>query len=413
PYVTFDELSLGLNPQHVVGRVIRSWEVRSENNRHQFIGISMVMLDEKKSTIHYFIPSPLAQKHLSTLREGTIFQLGGFEVKPCTTHHKITDHPFVIKFLDQTTFVDFPTNWIKIGKDKFRIHTHDHLLAFANTNLALPDILEDVIVSLSLWGLAASRFRSLLYAPIQVTPIVLVTDVNPTILDGFDVGLNPTFTVTDITSKVHKKETITIGKLCEFTGFPIKQDTDFICQATIVDVLSTYGWNHMTCTACVGELQAHENSLLCVQCQLSNPYRDDRFHVAFAILDGSYVATFLVSDKELRNLLPPHKFEELRGKVKEEIFPDLINSIDDLLGNTLIFHIKVTAYNHSAKNRSFTVAKISNDMGHVQPNFSTVTIRQNEVAGTTNYKFDNCTGAGGSSFTIPAFNTTTHKKHYT
>ncbi|CAH2035871.1 unnamed protein product [Thlaspi arvense] len=363
PYVTFDELSLGLNPQHVVGRVIRSWEVRSENNRDQFIGISMVMLDEKESTIYCFISSPLPQKQLSTLREGTIFQLGGFEVKPCTTHHKITDHPFVIKFLDQTTFVDFPTNWIKIGKDKFRVHTHDHLLAFANTNLALP-------------------------------------------------GLNPTFTVTDITSKVHKKETITIGELCEFTGFPITQDADFICQATIVDVLSTYGWNHMTCIACVGELQAHENSLLCVQCQLSNPYRDDRFHVAFAILDRSDVATFLVSDKELRNLLPPHKFEELRGKVKEEIFPDLINSLDDL-GNTLIFHIKVTAYNHSAKNRSFTVAKITNDMGHVQPNFSTVTIRQNEAAGTTNYKFDNCTGARGSSFTIPAFNTTTHKKHYT
>ncbi|EFH52814.1 hypothetical protein ARALYDRAFT_907566 [Arabidopsis lyrata subsp. lyrata] len=169
------------------------------------------------SATHCFIPASLAEKYNGIFKEGIILQIQGFEVRPCTKHNKITDHPFVIKFNNETTLIVEKESWLKIAKEKFRVHNHAHLVGFANTNLALPDVVgkiisiqgsnlcdptstnqivvnlwlqPNVIVSLSLWAKTASRLRAILSGPISLTSVVLVTAVNPTILDGTTIFPN-------------------------------------------------------------------------------------------------------------------------------------------------------------------------------------------------------------------------------
>ncbi|ESQ43570.1 hypothetical protein EUTSA_v10015887mg, partial [Eutrema salsugineum] len=211
PYVVFKDLCLGVKEQHVVGRMLKFWIIRDETNHEDFKGISFLLLAEKNTTIHCFIPQKLVEQFYADLREGKIFQILNFEVQGCTKHHKVTNHLLVINFIDNTSLVDVNNTWLSIAKYKFRIKSPEHLLAFANTNIALPDVvgeittvegtnlhnststdrvlvrlnlLPNVTISLSLWGDTASRFRGLLNTSSEVKSVALVTVFNPTLLEG-------------------------------------------------------------------------------------------------------------------------------------------------------------------------------------------------------------------------------------
>jgi len=50
-YVAFNDLQLGTYVQHVIGHIVRMWEVHTEirtaNDRDVFLGNSLLLLDEK------------------------------------------------------------------------------------------------------------------------------------------------------------------------------------------------------------------------------------------------------------------------------------------------------------------------------------------------------------------------------
>ena len=54
--------------------------------------------------------------------------------------YKITDHPFVIRFIPQTTIDEVVANAPIINVEKFMIRKFDPLQALANTNLELPGL---------------------------------------------------------------------------------------------------------------------------------------------------------------------------------------------------------------------------------------------------------------------------------
>ena len=54
--------------------------------------------------------------------------------------YKITDHPFVIRFIPQTTIDEVVANAPVINVEKFMIRKFDPLQALANTNLELPGL---------------------------------------------------------------------------------------------------------------------------------------------------------------------------------------------------------------------------------------------------------------------------------
>ncbi|EFH40283.1 predicted protein [Arabidopsis lyrata subsp. lyrata] len=265
------------------------------------------------------------------------------EIRTVTDRHVFLGHSLLL--LDE-----------KIAKEKFRVHNHAHLVGLANTNLALPAVNPTILDALHagtlfLDGTIYTRF----FFNQHIAPISKFTN-----------WINQTFTIIDVAANTPKMETTCIAKLCEFTSKRVQHDAYFLCQATVVDVLSTYGWNNMTCTTCLGTLEPHQNSLLCSNCQDTNVYKNDRFHVALAVLDGSDIATFIVSSYDLMHLICRISYEKLHTKVNETIFPDLSTYMDDLIGNHFLFEIKITAFNFSEVNRSFTVARIPNFPGHAQ-----------------------------------------------
>ncbi|XP_006415357.2 uncharacterized protein LOC18991950 [Eutrema salsugineum] len=217
-YVTFDDLRLGRSSQEIVGRLLRFWDAKNIKKDGEFMGIVLLLLDEKNSVIHGFIPAVRASQYHQQLREGLIVKLTDFEVGRCTNLYKITDHPFVIRFLPGTTISDVSDVGRSIAKEKFMLRKLDHLQALANTNLELPDVVghirfvqgsnlrdasstqrlvvrfqidSSVTVSLSLWDDTAATFRAHLSSKNKLSSVMLVTTVNPKLFGG-NLFLNST-----------------------------------------------------------------------------------------------------------------------------------------------------------------------------------------------------------------------------
>ncbi|KFK39717.1 hypothetical protein AALP_AA3G279600 [Arabis alpina] len=76
-YVTFDDLRLGRSSQQIVGRLLRFWDARNIKKDGQFLGIVLLLQNEKSSTIHGFIPAARANDYRDVLHEGLIFKANG------------------------------------------------------------------------------------------------------------------------------------------------------------------------------------------------------------------------------------------------------------------------------------------------------------------------------------------------
>ncbi|KAG2289358.1 hypothetical protein Bca52824_048962 [Brassica carinata] len=55
----FDDLHLDRSTQFVVARLLRFWDFRNIKKQGEFMGITLLFLDEQNSVIHGFIPPPL------------------------------------------------------------------------------------------------------------------------------------------------------------------------------------------------------------------------------------------------------------------------------------------------------------------------------------------------------------------
>ncbi|KAL0774904.1 hypothetical protein Bca101_040056 [Brassica carinata] len=63
----------------------------------------VLFLDEKvNSVIHGFTPVGRANHYMPSLKAGSIVKVDRFEVSRCSSMYKITDHPFLIRFISLT-----------------------------------------------------------------------------------------------------------------------------------------------------------------------------------------------------------------------------------------------------------------------------------------------------------------------
>ncbi|XP_048627592.1 uncharacterized protein LOC125596554 isoform X2 [Brassica napus] len=139
-YSTFESLRLGRAAQSVVARLIRFWDSRNINKNGEFMGITILLLDELDSVIHGFIPANRASHYRNDLKTGSIVKLDRFEVARVAHMYKITEHQFLIRFIASTLQTDAPV----IKFDKFMVRHYDHLQVLANTNLELPDVVGEI-----------------------------------------------------------------------------------------------------------------------------------------------------------------------------------------------------------------------------------------------------------------------------
>ncbi|KAF2611874.1 hypothetical protein F2Q70_00011897 [Brassica cretica] len=217
-YSTFNSLRLGRSAQSVVGRLIRFWDTHNFNKNGDFMGITILLLDEQDSVINGFIPANLTSQLRSSLKAGSIVRLDGFEVDRIPHMYKITEHQFVIRFISSTRIDEVFADGPVIKSDKFMVRRIDHLQVLANTNLKLSDVVGEirsvkgsdlqnnaatsrivvrlliemtVTVNVYLWDEAASTFRGLLKAGDKSQSVVLLTSVNPKLFGG-ELYLNST-----------------------------------------------------------------------------------------------------------------------------------------------------------------------------------------------------------------------------
>ncbi|KAF3535363.1 hypothetical protein F2Q69_00021439 [Brassica cretica] len=272
----FDALRLGRSAQFIFGRLLRFWDSKNIKKQGEFMGITLVLLDEKNSVIHGFIPSGRSPYYRPLLKAGSVVRVSRFEVARCTNMYKITDHPFVIRFIPQTTIDEVVPNAPMINVEKFMIRKFDPLQALANTNLELPDVVGQ-IQSVQGSDLTAAGVMSRVVVRLMIEPglissgdrtqsVMVVTTVNPKIFGGnlylnstpatkfyfdpalqaiveFTASLNAplgeAFPCIDTKDGIKKKEVVSIGELNKFitNSDEQTQEADFICKARVMEVL--------------------------------------------------------------------------------------------------------------------------------------------------------------------------------
>ncbi|CAN8255486.1 unnamed protein product, partial [Cochlearia groenlandica] len=316
-------LRLGRYDQSIVCRLLRFWDSKNIKKQGEFMGITILLLDAKDSVIHGFITAARSNHYLPYLKVVSIVRVSRFEVARCANTYKLTDHPFLIRFIPQTTIEDMMVDCPLIGPDKFMFRTFESPKGIANTNLELSDVVgqiqsvqgsdltkhgvstrvvvrfliePQVVVYLSLWDDAAYVFRGLLQKGDRTQSIMVVTTVNPKLFGG-NLYMNSTpattfffdpkmevvllfatslgepittaFTCTDTKEGIKKNEVVSIGELNKFIADSNEQEADFICKARVVEVLQQNGWSFVSCTGCSKKLERIDTSLSCTRC--ANP----------------------------------------------------------------------------------------------------------------------------------------------
>ncbi|KAG5383870.1 hypothetical protein IGI04_035340 [Brassica rapa subsp. trilocularis] len=100
---TFDSLRLGRSSQSIVSRFLRFWDSLNFKKDRKFVGITVLFLDEKvDSVIHGFTLVGRSNHYMPSLKADSIVKIDRFEVAMCSSMHKITDHPFPIRFISLT-----------------------------------------------------------------------------------------------------------------------------------------------------------------------------------------------------------------------------------------------------------------------------------------------------------------------
>nr|VDD31152.1 unnamed protein product [Brassica oleracea] len=76
----------------------------------EFVGITVLFLNEKvNSMIHGFTPVGRANHYMPSLKADSIVNVDRFEVPRCSSMYKITDYPFLIRFISLTIIDDVIT----------------------------------------------------------------------------------------------------------------------------------------------------------------------------------------------------------------------------------------------------------------------------------------------------------------
>ncbi|KAF3486871.1 hypothetical protein F2Q69_00054556 [Brassica cretica] len=88
---TFESLRLGRSSQSKASAFLRFWD-----------SLNFKKDREKDSVIHGFTPVGGANHYRTSLKADSIVKVDRFEVARCSSMYKITDHPFLIRFISLT-----------------------------------------------------------------------------------------------------------------------------------------------------------------------------------------------------------------------------------------------------------------------------------------------------------------------
>ncbi|CAN8272088.1 unnamed protein product [Cochlearia groenlandica] len=368
--LTFDTLTLGTTSRKTRARLLRFWMSGAFSGCNPFNGITLTFVDIKGSLITGLLPAPQVANFLALLEENTVYNFAHFEVEKCQTLYKTSEHPYVIRFLDQTILEPVMENVYVIPTQQFMVRTCDQLHMLANTNLELPDVF-GIIKSVKSYGLdipgvlapesrpgvsltgscclgfqAASEFhcQAALCNPVHKCQPKL----NPFTCHNFGHDQMHALSILNVGAKVNASQICPIGDLNTFLSNTEFKEPLLSCKARIVDIVHNNGWFAVCCGECEQPLPCSAAKKECTQTSPHMRICVVRYKVELLVDDGHNYAVFVVGDKDMVR------------HVDADMLPPVL---DQLRGCDFVFHVLQT--NGSTTHTSpFTVVGISEVVRH-------------------------------------------------
>ncbi|KAG2265622.1 hypothetical protein Bca52824_072701 [Brassica carinata] len=151
-----------------------------------------------------------------------------------------------------------------------------------------------------------------------------------------------------------------------FLSSSTTQEGYFIYKARIVEVLTQNGWNYLSCIHCSKEIEQSGATLHCNRCFNSNitgvinqAIADNMYRVEILVDDGNNYAIVVVLNKEMLKLTKQDAATLFLNEVNSGGDGKLPQCIEELEGQTFIFHIHVSPSNSASSHCPFTVSAIS------------------------------------------------------
>uniref|UniRef100_A0A0D3D2N8 CCHC-type domain-containing protein n=1 Tax=Brassica oleracea var. oleracea TaxID=109376 RepID=A0A0D3D2N8_BRAOL len=339
----------------------------------------MLFLDDQSSLIQASVFVHRLNTFRDVLREGAMYELSGFDVTRSNNHFKICNSVVAIRFNESTKIVEVPDVTNPILTEMFRFRNVEQLMSLINTNVVLPDISYHITLIfqkslVSIFDSLAELFHKRPEAGVVHSKIMVATNINPKFVGGH--------TIFRLSSKPNNDST------CEETGTGFTRGFEQLCSGvTPHKLLSSYAkpksaqWKLLT-----AGVTSHV--LKCTTCFNASAVGVVRYRVELLVEAGEDTVVFVafnsamskltgVSDAEVANpmlcALKIGVFNPDIGSVSVRFFrfsgfsghreqdprgyqhPQFL---EDIVGNTYIFHLKLIEFNFSANHKSFTIARI-------------------------------------------------------
>lgn len=143
-YTLLADLKTGRCSNTAEVRLLRFWEARNTKKGGELMSLDMLFLDEQSTLIQRTMSATRRHTYRPYLSEGSIYSLSGFDVTRSNSNFRLSDASVSIQFSDGTMFVQVTDSDKVIPTEMFWFRSYDQILALANTNRQLPDMLGEL-----------------------------------------------------------------------------------------------------------------------------------------------------------------------------------------------------------------------------------------------------------------------------
>ncbi|KAL0713331.1 hypothetical protein Bca4012_020309 [Brassica carinata] len=398
---TFDNLEGDFCNNEVLVRLIHCWEARNFKKGNILMGVELLLIDSKSTTMQGFISTHFLPRHKDDLKPNTIYKLKNTG----SSSPRIQPSPL---FMKGTTRLTISTFGYEISKRSRTLSINTQILDIIgflrvingdNLDTQTPiatapapagERSKDMVflhvqledgetARVYLWDKIGATFRSR-WNESQTKPLViLLTTLNSKTLGGV-VTLSSTastrlFFDADITEteKLLSKfkadgEAPPNINISSAAVTKVETDASFFCTATITDVMEEYGWYFISCTACRCQLERSETSFICpnFKCKKPNSVGLIRYRFEVRVRDDSgNEGTFVIFDKEAQKLVvrqAPDVMKEMSesggNSSNEDSGTATPQCVLDIVGRTCKFQVRVNDFNFKSARATATVSRI-------------------------------------------------------
>ncbi|KAL1220394.1 hypothetical protein V5N11_006018 [Cardamine amara subsp. amara] len=357
---TFDDLDGDFCKDEVLVRLIHFWEARNHTRGNALLGIELLFIDTKSTTMQGFIPANSIFRYEDSLKRNALYKLKNFIINPRKKVYRVSDHKSAIFFTNQTSLDEITNGDQTLDLQKFRIRPYNDFAAIADQNGDLYDVIGQIRL---ITGDNLHTPTSLAEAPQVANGRAKDKVFLHLFMKELGEEGNNTLTLNSSSSAITKIETVTIKDIYKFIEEENPQRASFICVATIVGVLGERGWKYISCTGCNTMLEKSDTTLLCKTCNTPNTIGVVRFRFEISVRDeNNDVTTFVIFDQEGTNLTgrkaPDVSREMLEDGGSEGSNNKIPECILDIVGRTCKFQLKLTHFNFRTSRQTMTVSRI-------------------------------------------------------